>query len=387
MPVDALARRLTDTFIELARIDSVSFEEGEIADAVQGRLEAVGLTTWRDESAAITGSETGNLLGRLEGLAGAGSLLFMAHLDTVEPGRGVRPVVDETRSIIRSFGDTILGGDDKAAVAVVLEALRTLQEEDRPHGDIYVIFSVAEEQGLKGAKALELSRVEADHCFVLDAEGEVGQATVAAPSQMSIRARVHGKAAHAGVNPSDGINAIAAAARAIATMRLGQVDEETTANIGRIAGGRATNIVPDLVELAGETRSHDPAKLERVTAEITAALDAAKAEGCRVEVEVAPEYRGFSIPEGAPIRRLFERACARVGAPCGYQVSNGGSDANVLNDAGIPALVLACGTQRPHSTEESVGIDQLVLAHDLVLALIAEAMGAWHEGRRSGGCD
>lgn len=369
--MDEHAERLARTFIDLAVIDSPTFEEGAVADAVEARLADAGLVTWRDDSAERTGSQTGNLFGWLAGASGLPTLAFMAHLDTVEPGRGVEPIVVD--GAVKSTGATILGADDKAAVAEIVEALITLQRLGVPHGDVLVIMSVAEEKGLIGSKAMDLSGIGADACFVLDSHGDVGGATLAAPSQNTIKARIHGKAAHAGVAPEEGIDAIGATARAIAAMRLGRIDDETTANVGRVEGGRATNIIADLVELAGEARSHDEAKLAAQTEAMVEAIRRTEDEGCTVEIDVIDEYRGFAIAEDDALVRLFERACARIGVEPRLERSGGGSDANMMNAAGIPALVLSTGMEKVHSTEEYVTAGQLVAGHDLVLALIEEA--------------
>lgn len=369
----AVARRLVRTFVDLARTDSPSFHEGAMADVVEARLADLGFATSRDDTTDKTGSDTGNLFGHLPGLEHLPTVAFAAHLDTVEPGRGIEPVVD--RGVIKSAGETVLGADDKAAVAQIIEALTTLVEGGHPHGAIVAIFTVAEERGLVGSKAMDLSSVAADACFVLDSHGDVGAATTAAPWQNTIRARIHGKAAHAGVEPEAGIDAIGAAARAIAKMKLGRIDSETTANVGRIEGGRWTNLIADLVELAGEARSHDHAKLQAQTQSMVDALVGAEEEGCRVEVEVIDEYHGFALDRGHPLVRLFERACARIGIQPVLATSGGGSDANIFNDARLPALVLSTGMEQMHTTDEYVRVDQLVAGHDLILALIAEAAG------------
>lgn len=370
--MDALAQRLVRTFMELVRVDSPTFEEGAFADDVEARLQQLGLSTWRDDTVAATGCDTGNLFGRLDGLEGMPTLAFMAHMDTVEPGRGIEPVVDG--DVVKSSGSTVLGADDKAAAAVIVEALTTLQEAGHPHGDVIVVFTVAEEKGLLGVKAMAADAFEADHSFVLDAGGQVGRVVSSAPTQNTIRAVIHGKAAHAGVEPEKGVDALAAAARAIASMRLGRIDEETTANIGRIEGGRATNIIADRIELAGEARSHDPAKLEAQTQTMIAALRATEESGCWADIEVVEEYRGFSFEGDEPIMRLFERACARIGIEPVMKPTGGGSDANLLNSRGHTALALGLGMEQAHSVDEHLRVADLVAGHDLVLALIAEAM-------------
>jgi tripeptide aminopeptidase len=365
------AERLVATFRELVCLDSPSYEEGRAADEIEARMRSLGMETWRDDTAAATGSDTGNLFGLLRGAEGMHTIALCAHMDTVEPGRGIRPVVED--GVIRSSGDTVLGADDKAAVAQILEGLATLQADGAPHGDILAVFTVAEEQSLVGSKAMDLSGLTARSCFVMDAHGSVGAAILASPGQNNVYATIRGKATHAGINPEDGVNAIAGAARCIERIRQGRLDKETTANVGKIQGGRATNIVPDLVEIAAEVRSHDAAKLARATEDMMAAFEAASELGCSAEVRMEPQYHAFAIAPDTAIVQLFERACAAIGVAPRLEVSGGGSDANVFNRAGIPALVLSCGMEQMHSTEEYVRVDQLVAGHDLVVALVAEA--------------
>jgi tripeptide aminopeptidase len=369
--MDPLAERLVRTFLEIAAIDSVSRSEASVADAIEAHLIDLGVETWRDETAAATGSDTGNLFGRLGGLAGMRPVVLCAHMDTVEPGRGVEPVLDG--DVVRSAGDTVLGADDKAAVAQILEALRTIEQKDLPHGEIMVIFTVAEEQSLVGSKAMDRPAAGDGFCFVLDAHGPVGGAVLGSPGQNNVYATFHGKAAHAGISPEEGVSAITCAAESLARVRQGRIDEETTANVGTIHGGRATNIVPDRVDIAAEVRSHDAAKLESETRAMMAAFEPAADSKCSSDVRMEPQYDGFSLSPDCEIVRLFEAACAKVGIASRLETSGGGSDANVFNKAGLPALVLSTGMEQVHSTDEYVRVDQLVAGHDLVLALISEA--------------
>ncbi|MDP3043925.1 MAG: M20/M25/M40 family metallo-hydrolase, partial [Bacillota bacterium] len=259
-------RRLVDTFMTLAKTDSVSRRERGVVDHLAGLLADIGLEYFEDEAGQAINGTAGNLIAKVPGTTAGPPLLFCTHLDTVEPGNGVKPRVDG--HVIRSAGETILGADDKAGIAAVLEAVRVLKEQELPHPPLELVFTVAEEIGLLGIRELDFSLVKARMGFVLDSDGTPGKVITRAPSQDRIVATVIGRAAHAGINPEDGVNAIQAAAKAIANLPLGRIDEETTANIGVIRGGQATNIVPERVYLEGETRSLDNNKRRSLTEHI-----------------------------------------------------------------------------------------------------------------------
>ncbi|MGC9361107.1 MAG: M20/M25/M40 family metallo-hydrolase, partial [Anaerolineae bacterium] len=252
--------RLLDVFLDLVRIASPSRQEQEVASYIRAYLEDLGI--------AVESDQAGNLYAYMEG--DGTPLAFTAHMDTVVPCEGVTPLVEN--GVVRSDGTTILGADDKSGVAAILEAVTALSEGSVVHRPLDLLFTVQEEIGLFGAKAVEVDRLRARMAIGLDAEGQQGTLVVSAPGQNSLEAVVHGKAAHAGVEPEKGVSAIRVAAEAIASMPLGRIDEETTANIGVISGGRATNIVPDRVEIKGEARSHDEAKLASQTEAMVAAL-------------------------------------------------------------------------------------------------------------------
>ena len=270
--------RLMQTFLELVVIPSPSGEEQVVAAAITRRLEALGLRVETDEA--------GNLLARVPGRGGDAAqepLLVTAHMDTVVPCDPVSPVLRE--GVIYSDGTSILGADDKAGVAAILEVLAALAESQVAHRPLEILFTVSEEKGLRGAKAFDVGRLRASMGIGLDAGGPQGTIVQSAPSQDSLAVEVHGRAAHAGARPEEGINAIRVAAEAIAAMPLGRIDDETTANIGTISGGRATNIIPDLVTLRGEARSRSQAKLAAQTKAMTQALEnAATAHGATVDL-------------------------------------------------------------------------------------------------------
>jgi len=356
--------RLVSTFLELVQIDSPSGHEEEIARHLTAALKSLGLTVVRDE--------TGNVIGRL---AGEGApLLVSAHMDTVEPGRGVNPVV--ANGMITSDGTTILGGDDKSGVAAILEALRVLVEQGLPHPPLEVALTVSEETGLNGAKGLDLTTLRAKEGIVLDSGGPIGAIVVSAPSQNRLRAVVHGKTAHAGVEPEKGINAIVVAAEAIAAMPLGRIDEETTANVGRIQGGTATNIVPDRVEMAGEARSHDESKLEVQVQAMTEALKkAASQHGAAVEIDVERSYSTFKLSEEDAIVRRAMAAANTLGLTPLLVSSGGGSDANVFNAGGIATINISSGMDRVHTTEERLAVEDLVQCAEFLLGILRLEVG------------
>jgi tripeptide aminopeptidase len=351
--------RLVSTFLELVQIDSLSGQEEEIARHLTAKLRDLGLIVEHDS--------TGNVIGRL---AGEGqSILLCAHMDTVGPGRGVKPVI--TNGVITSDGTTILGADDKSGVAVILEVLQVLAEQDLPHPLLEVALTVSEEQGLEGAKGLDLTRLRAQEGIVLDSGGEIGTIVVSAPSQDKIRAVVHGKTAHAGAEPENGINAIVVAAEAIAAMPLGRIDQETTANIGRIQGGTATNIVPDRVEIAGEARSRDEKKLEAQVQAMTEALKkAASRHRATVEIDVQRSYSTFKLSEEDGIVRRAMAAAKALGLTPALVPSGGGSDANVFNAAGIATINISTGMDKVHTTEERIAVNDLVKSAEFLLAIL-----------------
>ncbi len=371
MPINR--ERFLADFLELVRIPSPSGREGAVAQAVKAKLLALGLCVEEDEAGKGFGGEQGNLIVKVPGtVAGVPPLFFNAHLDTVLPCEGVQPIVEGDK--VRSDGTTILGADNKAGICVLLELLRVLKEDNIPHGPLEVVFTVGEETGLHGAKHLDYSRISAKIGFVLDSGPPVNRVIVQAPSQKSLRAVVKGKAAHAGVSPEKGINAIQLAARAIAGMRLGRIDPETTANIGVIRGGVATNIVPEEVELLGEARSHDPRKLDEQIAHMVTLLETeAQRGGGRAEVQVWEVYRAFRINETDAPAQLVTAALARMGLTPQWESTGGGSDANIFNEHGIQCVLLCCGEESPHSPEnERLDIPSALQGVELLVHIITE---------------
>ena len=352
-------RRLTETFFDLVRIDSPTFEEADVIAFISRELASLGIKAQSDSAAEKIGGNSGNLIAHLPGDRNKPAIFINCHVDTVEPGRGIEP--RETDGIIAAAGETILGADDKAGAAALLELARVLASrptEARGHVDL--VFSVAEERGLLGVKNLDHTLVTGEYGFVLDAAGRVGDITITAPYQDTIEAVFIGRAAHAGVNPEQGVSAIRAAAAAVNSMSLGRVDDRTTANIGIIEGGRAVNIVPEKTLVKGEARSLDAAGLERQTRAMVAAMrEAADDFGATVEVEVVREYDGFDLSKDALIVRWAADALRAIGVEPAFVATGGGSDTNVFNMLGIPTINLGAGYRAPHTVDESISAAEL----------------------------
>ncbi|MFN4179359.1 MAG: M20/M25/M40 family metallo-hydrolase [Armatimonadota bacterium] len=369
MPINR--ERFLSDFLELVRIPSPSGKEREVAQVVKAKVEAMGLTVLEDDAGKGFGGEQGNLIVKVPGrVEGVPPILLNAHLDTVLPCENVNPILEGEK--VRSDGRTILGADNKAGVCVLLELLRVLKEDNAQHGPLEVVFTVAEETGLHGAKNLDYSLISANFGFVLDSGPPINKVIVQAPSQKNLKAIVKGKAAHAGVSPEKGINAIQLAARAIASMRLGRIDHETTANIGVIKGGLATNIVPEEVEVLGEARSHDPRKLEEQIAHMVLLLEKeAQRGGGKAEVEVTDVYRSFRITEDDLPAKVLKVALAQMGLQPQWETTGGGSDANIFNEHGIKCVLICCGEESPHSPEnERLDIPSALQSVELLVNIV-----------------
>ncbi len=362
-------KRLVDEFMEMVRVDSESKREGRMSALLMEKLEHLGFAVYVDDAGPKTGSDTGNLIARLSGNAEAPAIMFSAHMDTVSPGRGINPV--EENGLIRSDGTTVLGADDKAGIAAVLEAVRVTVEQKMPHGDLELVFTVCEEVGLSGAKFLDFSRLTARMGYVLDSNGPAGTIINLGPSQDEIYAEMLGVAAHAGINPEDGVNAVQVASRAIANMRLGRIDQETTANIGIISGGVAINIVPDKVMIKGETRSLREEKRIKQSRAICDALEqAAREGGAQVQVNVETVYPAMAVPVDAPVVQLAEKAALAIGLKPVVKDTGGGSDTHIFNENGISAVNLGIAMQKVHTIDEFITVRDLVLDASYVLSII-----------------
>jgi len=352
---------MIDEFCGLVRIDSLSGKEQQVARVLAKALEDMGLAVEFDAAHEAIGGQVGNIIAKLPATdASRPTLMLQSHMDTVTPGEGIEPVVQG--DTIRSAGETILGADAKAGVTVILNAVREVVDCGMPHGELQVVFCIAEETGLHGAYHLDYEKVSPDYCFVFDGGKQPGHMTVAAPSACKMTFRIKGRASHAGVHPEAGINAIAVAARAISRMRMGRIDHETTANIGVIEGGQARNIVPDLCTMLAEARSHDEEKLDRQVEHMKMCLAHAAAESDAEfpEPEVAASYKRFALRDDAPVVQIASRAARAEGFEPLTEVGGGGSDANVFNEHGIPAVICATGAQGAHTLDESLDITAMV---------------------------
>jgi tripeptide aminopeptidase len=361
--------RLQALFLELVRIDSHSRREGRIAARLARELGELGAEVIFDDAGTRVDGEVGNLIAHVPGTTPAPALLLCAHMDTVTPGEGVRPVVED--DVIRSDGTTVLGGDDKSGVAIVCECVRVCRERGLRHPPLDVVFTICEEVGLVGAKHLDVGRLRARRGLVFDSDA-VGLAFTRAPGANHLEVVVRGRAAHAGMAPERGVSAIRVAAEAIAAMRLGRIDAETTANVGVIQGGRATNIVPDEVRVRGEARSHDPARLAAQTAHMRACFEeaAARHPGARVEVDVESAYDAMAVADDSAIMRLVAAAAERTGRTITSAGMGGGCDANVLNRRGLEVVNLGTGMRDIHTTSEWLRVSDMVAAAEVTLAAI-----------------
>ncbi len=364
---------LRDLFVRLARIPSPSRAERQMADVVHGYLRDLGLDVLEDDTAALTGCASGNLLVRIPG-SGARTIAFCAHIDTV-PVDGP-PVVLVENAVVHTDGATVLGADDKAAVAVLLLLARDLVA-DQPAVTVELLFTVGEEIGLRGAEAFAVEALGAEAVFVLDSEGAPGTVIRSAPTAKSIEAEFRGVAAHAGIEPEHGRSAVVAAARAVAAMDLGRLDDETTANVGILEGGSAVNIVPERCVLRAEARSRDEGKVAAQTAAMVEAIStAAAATGVDVSVDVREHFRGYAHDLDGPLLRTVAAAAADAGLEARFIGGGGGSDSNVFNLRGLPAVTLGVGFERVHSPHESIRVERLAQLSDFVHALVRAAGSA-----------
>ena len=365
--------RLLAEFLELTRIDSPTRNERQIADLLKERLVNLKMIVSEDQVGLVIGGNCGNVFAYLKGnLTQAPVVLLSAHMDTVDPCLGIEP--RHENGLITSAGPTILGADDKSGIAPILEALRVIQELNIPHGDIQVIFSVAEEGGLNGAKNLDKTWLKADLGFVFDSGGEPGSIILEAPGQDRINVTIMGKASHAGVAPEEGISAIVVAAKAISSLQTGRMDEETTSNIGTINGGLATNIVAEKVEMTCESRSRNIGKLERQTAQMCDTFKRCVDEaGATVIIEVIRLYDPFKLDEKSHIALFSAQAARSAGLTATFKVTGGGSDANYYNRYGVPCIVLGTGMQKSHTTEECIHEQDLYNTANFVVEIIKVA--------------
>jgi tripeptide aminopeptidase len=365
--------RLIAEFMELVQVDSETRDELAISKVLKRKFTQLGLTVVEDDTAAKTGHAAGNLICNLSATPGgsqAPTIFFTSHMDTVMPGIGIKPRLDDD-GFIRSDGTTILGSDDKAGIAAMIEAIQVLKEQNLEHGQVQFIITAGEEAGLHGARAMDAKWMEAKFGYALDSNGQVGDIATAAPAQSKIEITFWGKAAHAGVNPEDGVSAITTASRAIAKMSLGRIDKETTANIGSFVGGGETNIVCEKVVLTAEARSIVNEKLAMQVESMQAACTAAAEEmGARMEFASEIIYPAYMHADDSPVVKLAIDVLSEMGLTPHTFHSGGGSDANIFNGMGVPTANLAVGYQHIHTTKEQMPVSELVKTAQVVVALI-----------------
>ena len=368
-----------ELFLELAAVPSPPGEERAVADRVIRYLRDCGLEADEDDAGASVGSTAGNVFTRLEPTVAGERVFLCAHFDTVPPTDTIEPVVED--GIVRNAQPTILGSDNKAAIAVMLEATRRILSENRRHAGLELVFTPKEEVGLLGAFAFDHERLAARTGYVYDQAAAIGEVILGAPSAQQIEITFHGRAAHAGMYPEEGRSAIAAAARAISEMRLGRIDEETTANVGEIRGGTAPNIVPEWCTLVAEARSHDDRKLADLVQEMQDAVTfAAGVADCQVETTIKRSYRAYRFKRGDLPIRLAAEALEHCGFEPTYNLSGGAADANVFNERGLQCVNLANGMAEIHTPDEHIAVADLEAMVEVTLALLDAASSSTNGG-------
>jgi len=370
--------RIKNLLLELVQIDSHSRKERDVAERIKTYCEEMGAEVEIDDAGEKVGGNSGNVIARFPGtIPGAETIMMSAHMDTVVPGEGVKPIVEG--DIIRTDETTVLGGDDKSGCAVIIETIRCLQEQNIPHTPIEAVFSICEEVGLLGAKHVDVSKLKSKYGIVFDSD-DPGFLFTKGPSANHMEYRIHGLESHAGVAPEEGISAIKIAAEAIAGMNLGRIDDETTANIGQIEGGMATNIIPNLVVLKGEARSHSEDKLNAQTEhmekcfqdaaakyEVTVAGKTTKAS---VEAHVVREYSSMDVSDSSHVVQLVLQAASRMGLDVKTMASGGGCDANIFNRRGIECANLGTGMRAIHTVKEWLDVKDMYAAAEMTVEIL-----------------
>lgn len=365
-------KRVLENFIELVKIYSPPGGESQLSQFIQDELSMIGLPVKVDGY--------GNIICKIPATDNvkAVPIMFSSHLDVVEPCKNVKPIIEETEDnvTIRTNGDTVLGADDKAGISMIFEALNCLIDNNIPHGEIEIIFTLEEETGLLGAKAINTDHLGSKMGFILDHSEPVGIVINKAPQHENLEFMFKGRASHAGLKPENGINAILMASKAIQNMPIGRLDDFTTANIGTINGGIANNIVPDECKLSCEVRSHDIKRLNHYVDKYISAVNKVIKEnhGTSVEVLRETEYKNYLINSDHEIIKVAQKAASRIGIEFGLHSTNGGSDANVFNHKGIPTVCLGCGYNDPHATSEWITLKDLCLGAEYVISIIQSAI-------------
>lgn len=382
MPITINRERLAATFTELCEIDSPSLKEAKIAQKLKKIFTELGAdTVYEDTSAAKTGAESGNLIIRFNGnMPEQKGLFFSCHMDTVGPAAGVEVV--RTGDIFTSKGDTILGGDDKSGIAAVVELLTLINEHQIQHPMIEVVITTCEEIGLLGAKHLDFDKITTQYGYALDSTG-INNVIIGAPAGNKLTVTIKGLAAHAGLCPEAGINALSLCASAINKLQLGRLDEESTCNFGIVKGGVASNIIPETVVLEGEVRSHSPEKLISYTRDIVHIFEQTIDEwqgsghtgGTRptVSFNIVDDYPPLLLKESEPVIQRIHNAAKIAQQDLEFIIAGGGSDANIFCGHGLPTAIIATGMDRVHTLEERLDLNDLVTLTELLYALLVAA--------------
>jgi len=363
--------RLLKTFIELLMIKSPSKDEKEIVDCVSRILKNLGLEINIDNCGNKFGSNAGNIIALYQAKNPSGSkpIFLAAHLDTVSVNGDIIPVIKDGK-IINKNKDCILGGDNKIAVAAIIEAIKVIKEDNIPTGDIYIVFTISEEIGVRGSKCLDMELIKAKYGFAFDSDGNVGSIINKAPYQNSIYAQFKGKSAHAGVEPEKGINSIKAASIAVSSMKIGRIDNESTANVGKIEGGTAGNIVAENTKLEMEARSLKLSKLEKITNDMINDLKkGAEKVGADLNYKIVREYDGFEISEDEIPIKVAKYAMEKLNIKPKIISSGGGSDINIFNSKGKVSVNLSNGMENIHTNEEFVRVEQVIKLTNLVIEI------------------
>lgn len=372
--VEVNKERMLQEFKEIVAIPCHTLQEKPVFEYLKAKLETMGFAVEEDDAGKQLGGSCGNLWAFLPGnKPGATAVLLSAHMDGVEPCGGTAVVQKD--GVLYSDGTTILGGDDKSGVEGILEGLRMLLASGAEHGDIQVLFTIAEEGGVNGSRCMDRTRLRAEVGYALDGEGAPGEIVVGAPGQYKYKISVHGKKAHGGLEPEKGINAVMIAAKALADVkRYGRIDEETTANIGVIGGGVATNVVPDLVVIEGDARSRNNEKLAAIRDEIVNTIvTSAGKYGAKVDAKVDHKYSSFLVDKDCKVVALAERSCAICGFVPNITLTGGGSDANFINEAGVPCVILGTGMANVHTVEEFLKEEDLYNTALMVYGILLAA--------------
>lgn len=362
--------RVIENFLDMVKISSPSKNEREMGDYLIKILKELGLDVIEDNAGEINGGNCGNIVGILKN-PGKKRYLFSAHMDTVNPCEKITPILKDGK--ITSDGTSVLGGDDKSGIAAIIEMLRVIKENKLDHPEIVVVFSICEEGGLLGAKAFDIEKYQINYGFIIDSSGKPGRVVTQAPAAARGTIKINGRAAHAGISPEKGINALEVAAHAITKMKLGRIDAETTSNIGIVKGGEAINIVMPSLELQYEARSLSSEKLQLLLDETLLLLN----ETCEkfktnFEHNVKVEYLGFKLKNEDAIVKIVEKACEKAKIEFEAVSSGGGSDTNIYNNKGVPCVNLAIGMSKVHTLEEYIEIKDII---DTIKILLEIAKG------------